>query len=142
MRRRYDGWAAPVGELIEATDGWLRTPIYDVPTLPTWRRGRALLLGMSPARGQGASLALEDAWVLGKLVEERRASLEETMARFESQRRPRAEKLVAQGYENDRRSLQELGPVGQWMRDRVLMPTFASFIEKGLKEVYSEPLSV
>ena len=62
------------------------------------------------------------------------------MARFESLRRRRAEKMVAQGYENDRRGLKELGPVGMWMRDRVMMPMFVSFIERALNEVYSAPV--
>src|SRR5262249_22422796 len=65
MLERYRGWCAPVEELISATEMWLRTPIHDVPTLPTWKSGRVLLLGdaahaMSPAAGQGASFALED----------------------------------------------------------------------------------
>lgn len=63
------------------------------------------------------------------------------MTRFESLRRRRAEKMVAQGYENDRRSLKELGPFGMWMRDRVMMPMFASFIERALNEVYTAPIA-
>jgi hypothetical protein len=63
------------------------------------------------------------------------------MARFESLRRRRAEKMVAQGYDNDRRSLKELGPVSQWMRDRVTMPIFASFIGRALSEVYTAPIA-
>ncbi len=142
MLDRYRGWSAPATELITSTEGWLRTPIHDVPRLPTWHRGRVLLIGdaahaMSPAGGQGASLALEDALLFGRLAADESMPIEESMARFESLRRRRAERMVAQGYENDRRSLQELGPFGQWMRDCVMMPVFASFIERALNEVYS-----
>jgi 2-polyprenyl-6-methoxyphenol hydroxylase-like FAD-dependent oxidoreductase len=145
MVERYAGWSAPVQDFIAATEGWLRTPIHDVPSLPTWRRGRMLLLGdaahaMSPAGGQGASLALEDAMSFGRLAADRSQSIEDTMERFESSRRRRAERMVAQGFANDRRSLQELGSVGMWMRDRVMMPMFASFIGKALNEVYTAPL--
>jgi len=144
MLERYRGWHAPVQDFIRSTEGWLRTPIHDVPTLPTWRRGRVLLLGdaahaMSPAGGQGASLALEDAMVFGRLAADPTTPIEDAMARFESLRRARAEKMVAQGFENDRRSTTKLGPVGMWMRDRVMMPVFASFIEKALNEVYTAP---
>jgi hypothetical protein len=62
------------------------------------------------------------------------------MTRFETLRRPRAEGAIAQAYANDRRTLQELGPVGMWTRDRVMMPIFARFIEKALNQVYSAPL--
>jgi 2-polyprenyl-6-methoxyphenol hydroxylase-like FAD-dependent oxidoreductase len=146
MLERYRGWSAPVVDFIASTEAWLRTPIHDVPRLPRWSRGRTLLLGdaahaMSPAGGQGASLALEDAMLFGRLVADSATSIEDAMARFESLRRVRAEKLVAQGYENDQRSLKELGPVGMWMRDRVMMPVFASFIERGLNEVYGDAVT-
>jgi 2-polyprenyl-6-methoxyphenol hydroxylase-like FAD-dependent oxidoreductase len=146
MLERYRGWSPPALELIGKTEAWLRTPIHDVPSLSTWRRGRVLLLGdaahaMSPAGGQGASLALEDAMLFGRLAADRTTPIEEAMARFEATRRSRAEKMVAQGFENDRRSLKELGPVGQWMRDRVMMPVFASFIERALNEVYAAPVA-
>jgi 2-polyprenyl-6-methoxyphenol hydroxylase-like FAD-dependent oxidoreductase len=145
MLARYRGWCSPVEDFIASTVSWSRTPIHDVPTLPTWHRGRVLLLGdaahaMSPAGGQGASLALEDAVVFARLVADASVPVEDAMARFEALRRPRAEKLVAQGFENDRRSLQEHGPVSRWMRDRVLMPMFAGFIERGLRQVYTAPL--
>jgi 2-polyprenyl-6-methoxyphenol hydroxylase-like FAD-dependent oxidoreductase len=146
MLERYRGWSAPVEDFIGSTEGWLRTPIHDVPSLPTWSRGRVLLIGdaahaMSPAGGQGASLALEDAMLFGSLAADRATPIEDAMAKFEQLRRRRAEQMVAQGFENDRRSLRELGPVGMWMRDRVLMPVFSSFIEKALNEVYTAPLA-
>jgi 2-polyprenyl-6-methoxyphenol hydroxylase-like FAD-dependent oxidoreductase len=142
MLDRYRGWSAPVHDFIASTEAWLRTPIHDVPGLPIWRRGRVLLLGdaahaMSPAGGQGASLALEDAMIFGQLAAHAETPIEDAMARFESLRRRRAERMVAQGYDNDRRSLKELGPFGMWMRDRVMMPVFASFIERALNEVYT-----
>jgi 2-polyprenyl-6-methoxyphenol hydroxylase-like FAD-dependent oxidoreductase len=146
MLERYRGWSAPACELIAATEGWVRTPIHDVPTLPTWSRGRVALIGdaahaMSPAGGQGASLALEDAMLFGRLAGDDALPIEEAMTRFEALRRRRAERMVAQGYENDRRNQKELGAVGVWMRDRVLMPVFASFIERALSEVYTAPVA-
>jgi 2-polyprenyl-6-methoxyphenol hydroxylase-like FAD-dependent oxidoreductase len=146
MLQRYRGWCAPVADFIGSTEAWVRTPIADVPRLPTWRCGRVVLLGdaahaMSPAGGQGASLALEDAQLFGQLVGDGPGSVEEAMSRFESLRRSRAERMVAQGYENDRRSLKQLGPFGLWMRDRLMMPVFARFIERGLNEVYTAPIA-
>jgi 2-polyprenyl-6-methoxyphenol hydroxylase-like FAD-dependent oxidoreductase len=145
MLERYRGWADPVSRLIEATGASLRTPIYDVPTLPTWHGGPVLLVGdaahaMSPAGGQGASLALEDAMLFAKLAADASRPIEETMARFEKARRARCEAMVAQGYANDRRTLKELGTLGMWTRDHVMMPLFASFIERALNKIYTAPL--
>ncbi|HEY2513707.1 MAG TPA: FAD-dependent monooxygenase [Polyangiaceae bacterium] len=142
MLERYRGWSAPTEAFIRATSDWVRTAVNDVPALPTWHKGAVVLMGdaahaMSPAAGQGASCALEDALVLGKLAADRARPLEEAFSRFESVRRGRAEQMVAQGYANDRRSLKELGAVGMWMRDRVMMPLFSGFIERALTKVYT-----
>lgn len=148
MLERYSGWCTPTRELIECSRIWLRTPIHDVPHLTTWHRDRVVLIGdaahaMSPAGGQGASLALEDAMLLGQLMADRARPFEESFARFEHLRRSRAEAIVARGYENDQRTLKELGKFGQWMRDTVLMPLMAPMIGKALTRVYAgEPALV
>jgi 2-polyprenyl-6-methoxyphenol hydroxylase-like FAD-dependent oxidoreductase len=145
MLERYAGWAEPVARMIRETDGWLRTAIHDVPKLPAWHKGPVALIGdaahaMSPAGGQGASLALEDAMIFAKLASDSSCPIEDAMARFEALRRPRAEPMVAQGYANDRRTLNELGSFGMWTRDRVMMPLFARFIERALTQVYTAPI--
>ena len=73
MLERYAGWSEPVERLIRGTAEWLRTPIHDVPHLSAWHKGPVLLVGdaahaMSPAGGQGASMALEDAMLFAKLA--------------------------------------------------------------------------
>jgi len=145
MLERYAGWSEPVERLIRDTVSWLRTPIHDLPHLSAWHKGPVLLVGdaahaMSPAGGQGASLALEDAMLFAKLAADPSRPIEDAMSRFEARRRARAEAVVAQAYANDRRTLQALGPVAMWTRDRVMMPIFARFIEKALNDVYSAPL--
>lgn len=62
MLERYHGWCAPIGELIARSRVWVRTPIHDVPHLPTWHRAHAVLIGdaahaMSPAGTIGAGSA-------------------------------------------------------------------------------------
>jgi 2-polyprenyl-6-methoxyphenol hydroxylase-like FAD-dependent oxidoreductase len=145
MTDRYRGWSTPAVELIAATERWLATPIYDVPTLPAWHKGRVVLLGdaahaMSPAGGQGASMALADAMLLARLVGDGARTVEDAFARFEALRRPGAEKFVNQGYANDRRTLKELGPVAMWMRDRVFMPALMPLLTRILEKHYAAPL--
>jgi 2-polyprenyl-6-methoxyphenol hydroxylase-like FAD-dependent oxidoreductase len=140
MLARYAGWAEPAERMIRATREWSRVPIYDVPPLASWHKDNVLLVGdaahaMSPAGGQGASMALEDAMVLGKLVGE--APIETAMTTFEQLRRPRVEPMVAQAYATDRRTLTKLGPIARWVRDRVMMPRMVGYIEKALDGVYA-----
>lgn len=136
----FRGWHSPVESLVSDTRQIMRTAIYDVPTMPTWHRGRAMLLGdaahaMSPAGGQGASLALEDAMAVGQRLAAGRTPVESVFAEVESLLRRRAERMVRQAAENDARQLKELGGFGEWMRDR-LFPLFVPLVARELERQY------
>jgi len=101
LKRFHAGWHDPIPQLIDALEEITVTATLDVATLPIWSRGRTLLIGdaahaTSPHAGQGASIALEDAY---RLVRALKAELELSIAfqNFERERRPRAERLVAAG---------------------------------------------
>ncbi|XVQ06188.1 FAD-dependent oxidoreductase [Spirillospora sp. CA-255316] len=89
-------------DIIAATeDIWAPWPIQDLPTVPAWQDRRMVIMGdaahaVSPAAGQGASMAIEDSVVLGKCLRDI-PDVEEALARFVSLRRPRVEKMVAFG---------------------------------------------
>src|SRR3989442_10218978 len=66
--------ATPAADIVRATPtifrGW---NTYDFPTVPRWHRDRMIIVGdaphaASPASGQGASMAIEDAVVLAKCL--------------------------------------------------------------------------
>ena len=66
----HAGWHDPIPRILAAAENIVVTATLDVASLPTWSRGRTLLIGdaahaTSPHAGQGASLALEDAMRLG-----------------------------------------------------------------------------
>jgi 2-polyprenyl-6-methoxyphenol hydroxylase-like FAD-dependent oxidoreductase len=138
----FSGWHAPIESMIRATPEILRTAIYDVPQLATWHVGRVMLLGdaahaMSPAGGQGASLALEDAIVVGRsLAVHREWPPEHVFGTAESRLRPRAERMVKQAAANDARQLKELGRAGEWVRDR-LFPLLTPLIARQLEREYA-----
>ncbi|WP_455925211.1 FAD-dependent urate hydroxylase HpxO [Pseudomonas putida] len=71
----FSGWAAPVQRLIERLDTAIvsRVEIHDMPPVPSFVKGRVVLLGdsahpMAPDLGQGGCQALEDAWVLARCL--------------------------------------------------------------------------
>ncbi len=137
----FGGWHSPIEALISNSGQIMRTAIYDVPSLPAWHSGRVMLLGdaahaMSPAGGQGASLALEDAMLVGSLLAGSERPVDQTFASAESLLRQRAERVVKQAAENDRRQAQELGAFGQWMRNRTF-PLIAPLIARELKRQYT-----
>jgi 2-polyprenyl-6-methoxyphenol hydroxylase-like FAD-dependent oxidoreductase len=137
----FRGWHAPIEAFVSATDPIMRTAIYDVPELPKWHVGRVMLIGdaahaMSPAGGQGASLALEDAMVLGQRLADRTVPVERVFGNVETLLRGRAERTVALARENDERQLKEFGAVGRWIRDRAF-PLFAPMIARQLEKQYA-----
>jgi 2-polyprenyl-6-methoxyphenol hydroxylase-like FAD-dependent oxidoreductase len=115
--------AGPILPIVAATPELMTMlPIHSVPRLPTWRRGRIVVLGdaahaPSPSSGQGASLSIEDGVVLAQCLRDV-ADPAEALARFEAARRPRVERIVrAAARVNDSKAA---GPVGRVVRDAVL----------------------
>jgi 2-polyprenyl-6-methoxyphenol hydroxylase-like FAD-dependent oxidoreductase len=124
-------------DLIDATDhifaGW---NTYDFPKVPTWHRNRMIIIGdaahaTSPAAGQGASMAIEDAVTLAKCLRDN-DSVDAAFATYESLRRERVERVVAQGKRNG--DGKTLGPVM-----RHVLPLFFKLYrpsEKGMSWQY------
>jgi 2-polyprenyl-6-methoxyphenol hydroxylase-like FAD-dependent oxidoreductase len=123
IKRFHAGWHDPIPKLIDALEEIIVTATLDVATLPTWSRGRTLLIGdaahaTSPHAGQGASIALEDAY---RLVRALKSEVEIGIAfqNFERERRPRAEKLVALARRNGNNK-REFSRTGAWIRDHMI----------------------
>jgi 2-polyprenyl-6-methoxyphenol hydroxylase-like FAD-dependent oxidoreductase len=123
LRLFHAGWYAPIPQLIEAMGEIVVTSTLDIATLPTWSRGRTLLIGdaahaTSPHAGQGASVALEDALRLALQLQQEQ-DLATAFQSFESERRPRVERVVALARRNGNQK-REFGRAGAWVRDRLL----------------------
>jgi 2-polyprenyl-6-methoxyphenol hydroxylase-like FAD-dependent oxidoreductase len=123
LRHFHAGWHDPIPRLLESVGDVVVTPTLDVATLPNWSRKRTVLIGdaahaTSPHAGQGASLALEDAMRLARLLSQG-GELGEVFAAFEEERRPRVERVVALARRNGNHKRQ-FSPAGAWIRDRML----------------------
>ncbi|MEV4107837.1 NAD(P)/FAD-dependent oxidoreductase [Nonomuraea sp. NPDC049695] len=123
--RAFEDDANFSAELIRRSDVEPGSPIYDLPPVPVWHRGRVLLIGdaahaTSPSSGQGASLAIEDAVVLARCLRDS-GSHTKAFERFEAERRPRAERVVA--YSRTISNSKAAGPVARVFRD-LMLPLF------------------
>jgi 2-polyprenyl-6-methoxyphenol hydroxylase-like FAD-dependent oxidoreductase len=101
MLQRYSGYSEPVPSLITKSADIMALNIFDIQSLPRWHKGRVMLIGdaahaVSPNAGQGASLALEDAMYLAKLLRDC-PDYATAFDRFEQDRKPRVERIVAAG---------------------------------------------
>ncbi len=100
LSRLFEGWCAPVCELIAATpsENILRNAAYDRPAAARWGAGRVTMLGdavhpMTPNLGQGGCVAVEDAAVLARCLAKYNDAYV-ALRIYESRRRARAERIA------------------------------------------------
>ncbi|MFW6093186.1 MAG: FAD-dependent monooxygenase [Pseudomonadota bacterium] len=94
----FAGWNPMVGSLIEAAEDVYKWALFDHEPLPTWTRGGITLLGdachpMLPYLAQGAAMAIEDAWVLSRMLERWEDLPREGLGEYERYRRPRTARV-------------------------------------------------
>lgn len=107
-------WGSFLRDLVAKTDTVNFYPNYRLPQGGVWHTSRCVLLGdaahaMQPHVGQGVSMALEDIFLLCRLLEKKSIPLEECLRRLETTRRPRVEYMASQAADNGNRARQK-GP--------------------------------
>ena len=105
-----------------ATPGFRLTNQYDLPEVPAWHNGPMVIIGdaahaVSPASGQGASLAAEDAVTLA-LCLRGASSVPAALSAYEQRRRARVQRVVAWG--SSMNSTKKQGIAGRMLRDLAL----------------------
>lgn len=129
----------PIYKIIEATDKMFVYPVYDIPSIPKWHKGKICLIGdaahaTAPHIGQGASLALEDTVVLTNCIRTS-FTLPEAFEKFQQLRQPRVEKLIKTARKiGDNKS--KPNPVATLFRD-LLLKHFIKLEIKKMDWVYS-----
>ncbi|KFY73405.1 hypothetical protein V499_06509 [Pseudogymnoascus sp. VKM F-103] len=91
-------WADTMSELVDKSSVMSLIPIYKLSPGGTWFKGRCLLIGdaahaMQPHAGQGISMALEDGFLLARLLKDTSRSLNDVYERFDQIRRPRVDEI-------------------------------------------------
>ncbi|MFH9659517.1 FAD-dependent monooxygenase [Streptomyces sp. NPDC017248] len=128
LRDRFRDWHHPVPALLAATrpEAVLHHDIDELVTpLPSFTAGRVALLGdaahaMSPHLGQGACQALEDAATLAAALAAE-PSVGAALARYDAERRPRAQSVA--------RAARQAGRLGQ----RLSHPVAVALRNTGLR---------
>lgn len=101
MLQAFDGYHSTVQNLIRSTENITKWPLLNRNPLPLWSRGRLVMLGdachpMRPHMAQGACMAIEDAAILARCLEE--TGVEDYATAFslyEGTRKERATKVQA-----------------------------------------------
>jgi 6-hydroxynicotinate 3-monooxygenase len=101
MREAFAGYNPTVQALIESSESVSKWPLLNRNPLPLWSRGRLVLLGdachpMKPHMAQGAGMAIEDAAMLTRCLQETGLSDYRTAFElYEANRKDRASRVQA-----------------------------------------------
>ena len=133
LRDAFAGDRTPALELIsrvEPAELLVVGPMEDIPTVPTWHRGRTVLVGdaahpTSPSSGQGASLAIESAVQLARCL--RDLPHPQAFLEYERLRRARVERIIAAAARTN--TDKAAGPIARVLRD-LFLPTAMRLLAK------------
>ncbi len=135
----HEGDPPEVTRILQSVSGDIGAwPVYDILSLPAWHRGRVCLLGdaahaVGPHVGQGASLALEDGFVLARCLRDI-PDASRAFSTFEHLRRDRVEPIAKQS----RRTGQQKTPTG-WLGRRIrdlILPMFLKSSARAANDLY------
>ncbi len=104
--RAFAGWCDEAEALVAALPETFLWGLFDHPALPCWTRGRLALLGdachpMLPFLAQGATMAIEDAWVLAALLDAT-PDIDRALRAYETRRKPRATRVQREAVRSGR----------------------------------------
>lgn len=121
LESAQDQWGNTLREIISKTSVVKFYPIHRLPPGGTWSKGRCILVGdaahaMSPHAGQGVSMALEDLFLLSRLLEDHSRSLDQVRGKYEEIRRPRVDEISKMATQNGN-SRKKTGPWGLWLKE-------------------------
>jgi 2-polyprenyl-6-methoxyphenol hydroxylase-like FAD-dependent oxidoreductase len=129
-------WGAALRDIVDHTKAVQFYPIHRLPLGGAWSKGRCLLLGdaahaMQPHAGQGVSMALEDAFLLSRLLEDPSRTPGEVYEQFDRIRRPR----VTEIYQMAARNVgirKKTGPWGLWAKEVAIRAALWAWSASGL----------
>jgi len=106
--RDFNGWHREIQTMIRAIDMPYKWALFLHDPLPKWSQGRVTLLGdachpMLPYLGQGANMAIEDGYVLGRCFDANAEDIPAALRCYEAARLPRTTRVVNESAANMRR---------------------------------------
>lgn len=134
----YVGWHPKLQRIFERADEVYKWGLFDRDPMKTWSRGRITLLGdaahpMLPYLSQGAAMAMEDAMVLARVLEQHRSNTVDVLCSYESLRIPRTARVQLTSREQGKKN----HLVSPWARLRrdigYRLKSFINAQESGLK---------
>lgn len=117
-------WGDIMKDIIQKTSTVQFFPVYKLPLGAPWYKGRCMLLGdaahaIQPQASQGISMALEDAFLLSRLLQDPGRSIGNIFQTFDRIRRPRVDEIASLAAQNAE-SRKKSGPWAFWFKQQVI----------------------
>lgn len=105
LRAAFAGWDSRVTDVLDACESCYLWGLFDHPPLAGWTDGRVALLGdaahpMLPFMAQGASMAIEDGWVLAQCISANQDNPQHALKAYEKARYARATQIQKMSKDN------------------------------------------
>ncbi|KAH7146186.1 hypothetical protein EDB81DRAFT_934086 [Dactylonectria macrodidyma] len=131
-------WSDQLREMVQKTDTIKFYPLYKMPPAVKWFTKRSLILGdaahaMQPHAGQGTSMALEDVFLLSRLLEQPNKSLAEAFEKYQIIRRPRVE-AIANASASNGEIRKDTGPMALKVKEFAFWGLFSLYKMTGLQK--------
>ncbi|PWY87822.1 salicylate hydroxylase [Aspergillus sclerotioniger CBS 115572] len=130
-------WRETLANIVDRTESVGLYPIFRLPLGGKWSTSRTMLLGdaahaMQPHAGQGVSMALEDVFLLSRLLRDHERGLEDVFAKYEAIRRPRIMEISNLAAKNGK-ARRDVSPWGLWMKEYMAWATYGLYNRLGLE---------
>lgn len=117
-------WGDIMKDIIQKTSTVQFFPVYKLPLGAPWYKGRCMLLAdaahaIQPQASQGISMALEDAFLLSRLLQDPGRSIGNIFQTFDRIRRPRVDEIASLAAQNAE-SRKKSGPWAFWFKQQVI----------------------
>ncbi|KKF94761.1 6-hydroxynicotinate 3-monooxygenase [Ceratocystis platani] len=98
-------WGDAIREMIQKTETVKFYPIYKLPAGRPWFKNRCLVIGdaahaMPPHASQGVSMALEDVFLLSKMLKTENLDLDKGLAAYVEKRKARTDAMLSKAERN------------------------------------------
>jgi len=105
LNQRFARWPREIRDLLAEREDWLKWALCGQNPNQPWTRGKVALIGdaahaMLPFMAQGAAMALEDAAILARALDELDGPMEGRLKAYERARKARVGKVVAKARRN------------------------------------------
>ncbi|WP_319533546.1 FAD-dependent monooxygenase [uncultured Cohaesibacter sp.] len=105
LNKRFSRWPLEIRELLAEREGWLKWALCGHKPDQHWVKGKVALLGdaahgMLPFMAQGAGMAIEDAAILARAIDEISASMHIRLMAYERARKARVSQVVNRAAKN------------------------------------------